>query len=205
MSNQKNATDAADSRRFKLIPPEDLTPEQSALCDAIRTGARSKLKNSGATRPGPISGPFNVWLRSPGVGDIVQRLGAEIRFRTSLPPKLNEMAILITARFWTSHYEWSSHYKHALAGGLDPAIAQDIAEKRRPAKMDADEAIIYDFSRELHETKGVSDANYKAVLDRFGERGVVDLIMVNGFYTLVSMCLNVDRTPMPDGEPLPLK
>ena len=205
MSDSKDPTAATDSRRFKLIPPEKLTPEQSALCEAIRTGARSKLKNSGATRPGPIGGPFNVWLRSPGVGDIVQRLGEQIRFRTSLAPKLNEMAILITARFWTSQYEWSSHYKHALAGGLDPAIAQDIAQNKRPAKMDADEAIIYDFSRELHETKGVSDALYKKAVDRFGERGVVDLIMVNGFYTLVSMCLNVDRTPLPEGVAPPLK
>ena len=205
MSNQENTTDVADSRRFKLIPLENLNPAQVALADAIRSGARSQIKNSGATRPGPMGGPFNVWLRSPGVGDCVQRVGEEIRFRTSLPFKLNEMAILITARFWTSQYEWASHYKHALKAGLDPAIAQDIAENRRPAKMDADEAVIYDFSRELHETKGVSDAIYKAALDRFGERGVVDLIVVNGFYTLVSMCLNVDRTPLPDGEPLPLK
>src|SRR5687767_10339233 len=92
MSNSEDVTKTADSRRFKLIPPENLTADQQALCEAIRTGARSKLKNSGATRPGPIGGPFNVWLRSPGVGDIVQRLGEEIRFRTSLPPKLNEMA-----------------------------------------------------------------------------------------------------------------
>ena len=205
MSDQKNATPATDSRRFKLIPIEDLTPEQRKLTDAIRSGARSQIQGSGATRPGPIGGPFNVWLRSPGVGDCVQRIGEEIRFRTSLPFKLNEMAILITARFWTSQYEWASHLQHGIKAGLDPAIAQDIAENRRPAKMDADEAIVYDFSRELHEKKSVSDALYKAAVDRFGERGVVDIIMVNGFYTLVSMCLNVDRTPLPDGAPPPLK
>ena len=205
MSNSKNATATVDTRRFKLIPLEELTPEQRKLTDAIRSGARSQIKNSGATRPGPMGGPFNVWLRSPGVGDCVQRVGEEIRFRTSLPFKLNEMAILITARFWTSQYEWASHLQHALKAGLDPAIAQDIAENRRPAKMDADEAIVYDFSRELHETKAVSDALYKKAVDRFGERGVVDLIVVNGFYTLVSMCLNVDRTPLPDGAPPPLK
>src|SRR5688572_20278524 len=124
MSNSKDATAATDSRRFKLIPLEDLTAEQRKLTDAIRSGARSQIKNSGATRPGPMGGPFNVWLRSPGVGDCVQRVGEEIRFRTSLPFKLNEMAILITARFWTSQYEWSSHLAHALKAGLDPAIAQ---------------------------------------------------------------------------------
>ena len=205
MSNPKDATGATGSRRFTPIPIDNLTPEQVALSEAIRSGPRSKLTNSGATRPGPLGGPFNVWLRSPAVGDIVQRLGAEIRFRSSIPSKLNEMAIIITARFWTSPYEWASHCKLALAAGLDPAIAQDLAENRRPAKMDADETIIYDFSHELHETHGVSDATYKAVLDRFGERGVVDLITVNGFYTLVSMCLNVDRTPLPDGVAPPFK
>ena len=135
----------------------------------------------------------------------MQRLGEEIRFRSTLPSKLNEMAIMVTARFWTSQYEWYAHCKLALNAGLDPAIANDIAEGRRPANMDADEAIIYDFSRELHEQQGVRDATYKMALDRFGERGVFDLIAVNGFYSLVSMCLNVDRTPLPDGEPLPLK
>ena len=195
----------ADPRRFKLIPVENLTPEQRKFYDAVRSGPRAKLANSSASKPGPLGGPFNVWLRSPGIGDWVQKLGEEIRFRSSLPPKLNEMAIMITARFWTSQYEWHAHCKLALDAGLDPAIAQDIAENRRPAKMDADEAIVYDFSRELHEKQGASDANYKRVLDRFGERGVFDLIAANGFYSLVAMCLNVDRTPLPDGVPPPLE
>jgi 4-carboxymuconolactone decarboxylase len=204
MSNAKDATSTADSRRFKLIPVENLTPEQRKLYDAVRSGPRAKLANSSASKPGPLGGPFNVWLRSPGIGDCVQRLGEEIRFRSSLPSKLNEMAIMITARFWTSQYEWFAHCKLALEAGLDPAIAQDIAEGRRPAKMDADEAIIYEFSQELHEKQGVSDANCKRALERFGERGVFDLIAVNGFYSLVSMCLNVDRTPLPEGVPPPL-
>jgi 4-carboxymuconolactone decarboxylase len=204
MSNSKNANATADTRRFKLIPLDQLTPEQRELSDAIRSGPRSKLKSSGASKPGPLGGPFNVWLRSPGIGDLVQRLGEEIRFRSSLPPKLNELAILITARHWTSQYEWFAHCKLALAGGLDPAIAQEIAQGRRPAQLGKDEMIICNFSRELHETKGVSDATYQAALERFGERGVVDLISVNGYYTLVSMCLNVDGTPLPEGEALPL-
>ena len=205
MSNPQDSGGTADPRRFKLIPVDNLTPEQRKLYDAIRSGPRAKLANSGASKPGPLGGPFNVWLRSPGIGDCVQRLGEEIRFRSSLPSKLNEMAIIVTARFWTSQYEWLAHCKLALEAGLDPAIAQDIADGQRPAKMDADEAVIYDFSRELHEKHGLSDATYKRALDRFGERGVFDLIAVNGFYSLVSMCLNVDRTPLPAGVPLPLK
>lgn len=204
MSSSASKAGVADPRRFKLIPLEELTPEQKKVADAIKSGARSKLKNSAASRPGPLGGPFNVWLRSPGIGNLVQQLGEEIRFRSSLPSRLNELAILITARRWTSQYEWFAHHRLALEAGLDPAIAQDIAHGRRPAKMDADETIVYNFSRELHETQGVSDAAYKAALDRFGERGVVDLISVNGFYVLVSMCLNVDQTPLPAGEKPPL-
>ena len=204
MNDASKEAGAASRRRFKLIALEELTPEQRAVADAIRSGARAALKSSAASRPGPLGGPFNVWLRSPGIGNLVQQLGEEIRFRSSLPSKLNELAILITARRWTSQYEWFAHHRLALEAGLDPAIAQDIAQGRRPAKMGNDEAIIYDFSRELHETQGVGDATYRAALERFGERGVVDLISVNGFYVLVSMCLNVDRTPLPEGESPPL-
>ena len=205
MTTSKDPTITTGPRRLPLIEVDNLTPEQRTMYEAIRSGPRSKLSNFSGNKPGPLGGPFNVWLRSPGIGDLVQRLGEEIRFRSTLPAKLNEMAIMITARFWTSQYEWHAHCKLALDAGLDPAVAQDIAEGRRPAKMGEDEAIVYDFSRELHEQHGVSDENFKRALDRFGERGVFDLIAVNGFYSLVSMCLNVDRTPLPDGVPPPLK
>ena len=191
-------------QRFKPIPLDQLTAEQQALSEAIKSGPRAKLKTSGASKPGPLGGPFNIWLRSPNIGNLIQKLGEEIRFRSSLPSRLNEMAIIITARLWTSQYEWYAHHKLALDAGLDPAIADEIAQGRRPEKMSEDERVVYDFSIELHETKAVSDATYKAALDKFGERGVMDLMAVNGFYVLVSMCLNVDRTPLPDGIPLPL-
>ena len=93
-----------DNRRFPLLPVENLTPEQRKLYDAVRSGPRAKIAGSSAASAGPLGGPFNVWMRSPGIGDIVQRLGEEIRFRSSLPAKLNEMAIMMTARFWTSQY-----------------------------------------------------------------------------------------------------
>lgn len=201
MSDQQST---AQSQRFRQIPVENLTAEQRALADAIRSGPRSAVKNSSAAKPGPLGGPFNVFLRSPDIGNIIQSLGAAIRFRSSLPPKLNELAIITTARQWTCQYEWFAHHRLALEAGLDPAIGDDIAQGRRPAKMSDDEAIVYDFSRELHETHGVSDATYKRALDRFGERGAMDLIAVNGYYVLVSMTLNVDRTPLPEGTKPPL-
>ena len=182
MSNPESGTSTTGSQRFKPIPPESLTPEQRVLADAIRSGPRGAVKNSAAAKPGPLGGPFNVWLRSPDIGNIIQSLGAAIRFRSSLPPKLNELAIIVTARQWTCQYEWFAHHRLALEAGLDPAIGEDIAQGRRPAKMSEDEAIVHDFSRELHETQGVSDATYKRALDRFGERGVMDLIAVNGYY-----------------------
>ncbi len=194
-----------DIRRFKLIPVENLTTEQRVVYDAIRSGPRAKAGVSSATVPGPLGGPFNAMLRSPGIGNIVQALGGEIRYKSSLPNKLNELAIIVTARYWTANYEWHAHCRLALDAGLDPAKAKDVAENRRPANMDEDEAIVYDFSHELHATKGVSDANFKRVVDRFGERGAFDLIAVNGYYSLVSMILNVDKTPLPEGVPTPLK
>jgi 4-carboxymuconolactone decarboxylase len=193
------ATVDSAGNRFRPIAPEALTAEQRALAEAIRSGPRGKVPGSAASRPGPLGGPFNVWLRSPGIGQLIQSLGAEIRFRSSLPAKLNELAILVTARHWSCQYEWSAHHRLALEAGLDPEIAEAIAQGRRPQRMSDEEAAVYEFSRELHETRGVSDATFRAALERFGERGVMDLIAVNGYYTLVSMTLNVDRTPLPQG------
>jgi len=195
----------ADNRRFPLIPVDKLTAEQRIVYDSIRGGPRANLASFKAAAPGPLGGPFNMMLRSPEIGNIVQSLGGAIRFKSSLPAKLNEFAICITARYWTANYEWHAHCRLALEAGLDAAKTQAVAENRRPDNMDEAEAIVYDFSHELHHTKQVSDANFKRALDCFGERGVFDLIAVNGYYSLISMVLNVDRVPLPDGVAMPLK
>jgi 4-carboxymuconolactone decarboxylase len=187
-------TGAAQAQgRFAGLPPGQMTPEQKAIADAIV-----------ATR-GSLNGPFNAWLRDPALADRLQKLGEQIRFHASLPPALNEFAILITARHWTSQFEWYAHYPLALKAGLEPAVAADLAAGERPAGMTPDETAIYDFSTSLHATGDVDDARYKAVLDRFGEKGVVDLIAVNGYYDLVSMTLNVARVSVPPGTAPPLK
>lgn len=194
-----------DMRRFKLIPFTEMTPAQRAYADAVMAGPTAAT-GSAAVVPGAatIGSPFNVYLRSPELAEQLRRVAEYIRFRTSLPARLNEFAILITARQWGSQYEWFAHHRLALKAGLNPSVAEDLAQGRRPAGMQEDETIIYDFSHQLHNQHGVSDATFKAAVDKFGEQGVTDLIAVNGYYVLVSMILNVDRAPVPGGaKPLP--
>ena len=206
MTADNNATTpAANDRRFRLIPLADMTPPQREVADALRSGPRAGTGAASLTDgAAPIGGPFNVWLRRPELANLLQQVGSHVRFKSSLPARLNELAILVTARHWTTQYEWFAHHRLALAAGLDPQLASDLAAGRRPANMQPDEALVHDFSHELHTTHGVSDATYAAVVERFGEAGAMDLIAVNGYYTLVSMTLNVDRTPLPGGATPPL-
>jgi 4-carboxymuconolactone decarboxylase len=180
--------------RFKPLKYDEMTPAQKTMIESLLSGPR---RGAG--------GPFNVLLRSPEMGDLAQKFGASMRFSSSLPPRLNEMAIIITARHWTSHYEWYAHRTAAANAGLKESIIQAIAEGKRPTGMQADEEILYNFCTELLNTKQVSDATFKATLDKFGERGVVDAIGVVGYYQLVSMLLNVDRYPLPAGAKQELK
>jgi 4-carboxymuconolactone decarboxylase len=205
-SNPTAADDRHEGpRRFPLTPLTQMTPEQRAVADAIMKGPRAAVGSpaaaAGATS---LSSPFNVWNRRPELADRLQTLGESIRFRSSLPPRLNEFAILITARHWDAQYEWFAHHRLAMAGGLDPAIAEEVRHGRAPVNMKPDEQVIYDFTTELHEKHGVSDATYQRAVNAFGERGVADLIAVTGYYVLVAMTVNVDRTPMPGGAALPL-
>ena len=183
--------------RFKPLTYEQMTPEQKALIDHLLSGER-----------GTVTGPFNVLLRSPEMGDLAQKFGAEMRYHSSIPRKLNEFAILITARHWTSQYEWYAHQRDGLKYGLEPALIDSLATGKRPAPMDPDEEIVYNFCNELLNKTQVSDATFKATVGKFGERGAVDLIGTMGYYNMVSMLLNVDRYPLPEGvkpalKPLP--
>ena len=181
--------------RFKPLTYAEMTAPQKKMFENLISGERR-----GA------SGPFNVLLRSPEMGDLAQQFGASMRYHSSIPPKLNELAIIITtARHWTSQYEWYAHRRAAQNAGLSQSIIDAVAAGTRPASMAADEQAVYDFVSELLATKQVSDATFKAAKDRFGERGVVDLIGVSGYYQLVSMLLNVDRYPLPDGVQPELK
>lgn len=174
--------------RFKPLSWEKMTPEQKRMAEHVL-----------ASKRGSMNGPYNVLLRSPEMGDLAQQFGAYTRFDSSIPHKLNELAILMTARFWNAQYEWYVHHKYGLEAGLSPALIDAVAGGRRPPSLQPEDQAVYDFCRELLETRQVSDPVFAAVKTRFGERGVVDLIGVMGYYHIVSMALNVDRYPLPDG------
>jgi 4-carboxymuconolactone decarboxylase len=181
--------------RLPPIPADRLTAEQKKVLDDIQSGPRGA----------GVRGPFNALLRSPELCDLVQRVGAYVRYGTSLPQRLNELAICMAGRKWTAQYEFYAHRRLGIQAGLKPEILDAVAAGRRPDGMDADEAAIYDFATELLSNGQVSDARYDAIKTKFGERGVMDLVGAVGYYSLVSMVLNVAQVPLPPGEAAPLK
>ena len=183
------------AQRFPQLDPAHFTPRQKEVADAIQSGPRG----------GGLRGPFNALLRAPDLCDLVQRVGAYVRYGSSIPAALNELAICMAGRKWTAQYEFYAHRKLAIDAGLNPAILDAVAGGSTPAGMSADETMVYDFVTALLKTGSVPDAQYQPVLNRFGENGVMDLVGAVGYYTIVSMVLNVADVQLPDGEPKPLK
>lgn len=185
------AAGAAVGERFPVLTLERMSPEQRRVAEAIMSGPRKSLE-----------GPFNAWLRSPELADRLQRVGEYIRYQSSLPARLNEFAILITAREWTSQYEWFVHQPLALKAGLKPQVADDLAEGRRPSGMSADESAVYDFVTVLYRERAVPPAIYQAARDALSEQQIADLLGLLGYYAAVSMTLNVAEVPVPAAPPL---
>jgi 4-carboxymuconolactone decarboxylase len=185
---------AATGERFPEIPLEKMTPAQRTVADAIMSGPRKGM-----------SGPFNAWLRSSELADRLQKVGEYLRFNTSLDKRVNEMAIIMTAQYWGSQYEWYAHAPLAMKAGLDPKIVAAIGAGRKPENMKEDEAIVWEFTTQLRRDHGVDDAIYQKAIAKFGEQGVMDLVAVNGYYDVVSMTLNVAHVMPPAGEELPFK
>jgi 4-carboxymuconolactone decarboxylase len=181
--------------RFPTLTPETMTDEQRAVADAIQSGPRG----------GGLRGPFNALLRSPQLCDLVQRVGAYVRFSSTIPAPLNEMAICMAGRKWGAQYEFYAHRRLAIEAGLPPDILDAIALGRRPSDMSPDQLMVYNFVTDLLGTGAVTDAHYNPMLDRFGEPGIMDLVGAVGYYSLVSMVLNVAQVKLPEGEPAPLK
>ena len=174
------------AERLPPIADAELTDEQREAAEAFKEG-----------RGYAVHGPFAVMLRSPEVMLRAKAMGDYLRFRNVLPRRVSEMVILITAREWTQQFEWTYHYRYAMEAGLAPAIADAIGEGRRPGDMAEDETAAYAFAIELHHRKSVSDATYARALELFGERGVIDLTGICGYYSFLAMMMNVGRTPAP--------
>ena len=185
---------ASAEERFPTLTPQQMTPDQKKVADKIMASRKN------------LSGPFNPWLRSPELADRFQNVGEYVRYHSAIPKPLTEFAILITARTWTSQVEWELHYPEAIAAGVKQQMLDDLAARKRPHNMNADEALVYDFSTAMHRDKGhVSDTLFSAVRKRFGERGLIDLIGINAYYDAVAMTINAAEVPPPNAGPLPLK
>jgi 4-carboxymuconolactone decarboxylase len=182
------------TQRFAPLTSDNMTPSQRKVADTIQAGPRGA----------GLQGPFNALLRSPALCDEVQRVGAYIRFGSSIPKPLNELAICMVGRKWKAQFEFWAHRRFAIEAGLSPAILDAIAEGRRPDGMSADEAAVHDFAAALLDTGHVSDEAFEHIKSRFGDQGVIDLTGAVGYYCLMSMVLNVDRVPVPKGETPPL-
>jgi 4-carboxymuconolactone decarboxylase len=175
--------------RLKLLSPGEMSPDQKQTYDESIAGKRGK--------PPP---PMMAWLNSPEMARHATRLGGFLRFDTLFPAKLSEIAILVTARHWTSHYEWYAHKRLALAGGMDPGIIDAIRDRRTPVFDDPKGQMIYDVAKSLHEGHGVAKALYDEAVKLLTERGIVEIIGLCGYYTMVSMTLNTFEFDLPEGQ-----
>ena len=174
--------------RFAPLTWPEMTPAQQQMTQSVLGGKR-----------GSMQGPYNVLLRSPALGQLAQQFGVHTRFDSSLPLMLNELAILMIARFWTSQFVWWAHRKMAIDAGLDESLINAIAQGQAPGALSGPVAAVHAFCQELIQTRRVSDENFAALSSQVGEQGVVDLMAAMSYYTLVSMCLNVDQYPLPEG------
>jgi 4-carboxymuconolactone decarboxylase len=189
------ASHAEDIARFTPLKADELSPAQKAWADMIAVPPRNAKFGSP---------PYRAYIRNPELAPRLSALSDYLRWNTSLPARLSEFAILITARQWTAQYEWFAHYPLALKAGLDPKILGDVAAGRRPENMREDEASLYDLATALYRDKKVSDSVYKAAVDKFGERGVMDIIGIIGYYDLVSMTLITMQAGAPNDSVPPL-
>jgi 4-carboxymuconolactone decarboxylase len=190
--------DDAQRQAYELIvasrTPNQMTAAQAEAYAEI-LGTKEQTFNLG--------GPFNAFLRCPDLATLVAKMGSFFRFGTSLPPRWVELAILTTARFWTAQYEWYAHARFASAAGVEDHIIDAIRGNQRPEFEDKDDEAVYEFCSQLHKSRQVTDQAYDAVTELLGERGVVELTGLIGFYTMISINLNTDQVSVPEGEELP--
>ena len=174
--------------RIPALLPENMTDHQRQVHDTITSGPR-----------GAVRGPLAVWLNRPELANCAQLLGRYCRFDTLLPPHLSELAILTTARVWSSEFEWAAHKPIALEAGLSPDVIEAIRIHQEPLFEHEDEAVVYAFSKTLHIERHINGDLYSRAVEILGEASVIDLTGILGYYTLISMTINVFEVPPPEG------
>lgn len=180
--------------RMPALAPEAMNPAQKAAAQALIDGPR-----------GAVFGPFIPLLRSPELMNRLQKVGEYLRFDSALAPRISEFVILLVSRQWSQQFEWCMHYPLALQAGVRQETLEALAQGTRPADMAQDEALAWDFCDELARTRGVSDATYQRAVAAFTEAGVIDMTSLVGYFTTVSMVMNVARTsPMAGTASAPL-
>jgi 4-carboxymuconolactone decarboxylase len=184
------------SPRLPKLSEDSLTADQRALAESIKSGPRGQFK---------MAGPFAVYLHSPAFGELAQKLGGHLRFLTSVPPRLSEFAVLVTAQHWKAQYEWAMHAPMAEKQGVKPQTIRDLQAGRAPKSAPRDELAIYAFAKELYARRRVSTTTFNRVRKLLGEAGTVELVGILGYYAMVSMTLNTFRVPLPEGMPAPFR
>jgi 4-carboxymuconolactone decarboxylase len=187
---------AAAQERYPTLGADQLTAEQKAYVENLQKPPRNNttaLKNP----------PFKVYMRDPELGGKLEAVSDYVRWGTGLPPRLTELAIMITARQWSSQWIWRGHYRAAVRGGLDPSVGTDIAAGKRPDKMKEDETILYNYATEMYRDKAVSDATFAAAVKQFGEKGLIDLVATMGYYDTVAMTLITAKAVAPKEDDVP--
>ena len=173
--------------RLTLPPADQLTPEQKAACEEAVSGLR-----------GRVPAPMIAWIRNPELAGRAQKLGELLRYQTTQEPRLSELAILVCARHWTSHYEWTVHKREGLKAGMDPEVVAAIAARRTPALRDAREQAVHDVARMLLATGRLPAALHAIATEALGERGLVELVGILGYYSLVALTLNAFEIGLPE-------
>jgi 4-carboxymuconolactone decarboxylase len=165
-----------------------MNPDQRRVYDKVVSGRRGK-----------VQGPLRAALHNADLAERWQALGELLRYNTSLSPRQSELAILVTARACNSPFEWYAHRIEAEKAGIEPSIIESLLAARMPEGLAADDAVVVRYAIELNRSNSVSDATYGDALTRFGERTVVELTALVGYYTMVAMTLNAHEIPLPEG------
>jgi 4-carboxymuconolactone decarboxylase len=180
--------------RFPSLAPEAMTPAQREVAAEISAGPR-----------GEVRGPFVALIHNAQLARRIQQLGEHLRFHSKLPLDLLEIAVLVTARQWNCQYEWYMHEKFARKAGLAQGIVDAIAQGKEPKGMSADEALVYKASKQAHAGGRLDDETFNAARERFGLDGTLELLALNGYYSMMAMVLNTAGLTLPDGAAPPLQ